>query len=87
MTVNCGPIHKRCRGTPTAWGFGPDAAPASAATVHPASPQSSSVRLVQQYLSATGMAGSNLSKVEAALKAFGPLRLWFCPPGTIQGFG
>ena len=45
---------------------------ASAATRHPAGTQSSTVQLVQAYLSVLGPAGNKLSKVEAALKALGP---------------
>jgi hypothetical protein len=42
----------------------------AAATVHPAKAQGSAV--VQQYLTALGVAGSKLSKVEATLRALGP---------------
>jgi hypothetical protein len=45
---------------------------ATAATLHPAEAQGSVVELVQQYLSALGVAGSKFSKVEAALRALGP---------------
>jgi hypothetical protein len=44
---------------------------AAAAVPHSAATQTSAVQLVQQYLSALGLAGSKLSKVEIALKALG----------------
>ena len=43
-----------------------------AAAVQSSSAQTGAVQLVQEYLAALGSAGSNLSKVEAALKASGP---------------